>query len=328
MAGDQEIAVKVSINPFQELDEKKLALMTTKEVGLKEVKKANYTDFKAKFTVTTVKWNQRKLEAQARAIFRYDLALFAAKVWQAFGPYQKAKKNGKNTFKEVIAFRAKVIKLKKKLEQNLNDRFEEFQEEIASGASDDAGELKNTRKGLDPGNASDIAGYSSELFEKFWSEYDALKKLKDAETKASGEDKAKATQELDKALVKSLSDLGKANDAASKGMEKSLKAIQAMPPAMLKSIKKEMSDSAKDEYKKSAAELSKALKPMEKNVSAAQKNSPVAIAKMKQKNLSKSTIDLAVAALHKISSCSGELSTTLKKIDGKLKKLEQAAKKR
>lgn len=327
MAGDVEIAVKVSINPYQEMDEKKLALMTTKEVGLKEVPKNKYVEYKGKFTVTTSKWNKNKLEARARLLFRYDLSLFASQVWQAFTPFQKAK-NGQDKFKAAKAFRDKVKILRKKMEQNLSDKFEEFQEDIASGAADDMGELKGTRKGLNPAQATQLGGMAKRLAEVSIEKFSELKVLKDTEVKSNGEAKAKATEALDKALAPAIILLAKQVEGTMKGIDKVLAPIKAVPGDMRKSIKKEMSDAAIAEYKKSASELEKALNPIEAAIAAAKKDPIAALAKMKRKDFSKSTIELAVGSLSKVSSNAQNLSTTVKSIDDRLKKLEQAAKKR
>lgn len=321
---DKEIPVKVSIDPFEEMDKKKSALMYVKEVGLKPPKRVDYS---AKFQVTTSKWDKKKLEAQTRAIFRYDLSLFASQVWQDFAPIQKAK-NGQDKLKAKNAFLKAVPKLQKNMEKNLKEKFEAFQEEIASGAGDDLGELKGTRKALDPKRPEKIAELALTLADWFEESVTELRSLKTKEQKSSGEDKSKATEELDKALGAALSELGKKTDTVLKAFDKLLGPVKTVPASMLKSIKKDMSDAAKAEYKKSAGDLAKALKPLESHIGAGKKGAVDALTKMKRKDFSKSTVDLAWVALNKINDSSAELYHTINTIDGKLKKLEQAVKKR
>ena len=324
MAVDKEIQVKVSIDPFQEVDKKKWQLMVVKEIGLK---KPGRFDVSGKFTVTSAKWDKRKLEAQARAIFKYDLALFASQVWQDFAPIEKSK-NGQDKKTATSKFLKAVPKLQKAMVKNLNEKFVEFQEDIASGAADDAGELKGTRKGLNPAQAKQVGGMAKRMADKFDEEFDKLKTLKDAITRGSGDEKAKATEELEKALPPAITLLAKQLDGVMKGMDKVISPIQSTPAAMLKSIKKEMSDAAIAEYKKSAKELQAALKPLETAISNGKKNAIEALKKMKGKDFASGVKTLGSGGLHKIDDSAGKLSDTVKTIDGKLKKLEQAAKSR
>jgi len=326
MAGDTEIEVTVKINPFEELDAKKLKMMEAKEKTL--VKKTKELSYKAKFTVTsTVKWNKKKLEDELRGRLRFNQALFAARLWQGFQPYEKAK-NFQAEIKTKKAFLDVVKKQYAKLDSNNKQHVAECIEEIASGASDDGGVLKSTRKSLSDDLPYKIATASGDLFEEFNKAFDELKSLKAAENKAGEGAKEKAKQDLEKALEKSISALNKQNDDSTGRMTKFLSTLSGVPDAMKKSIKKDTSDALKEEYTKSGAELSKALKPVEKHIGAAKKNALAAIAKFKKKDFSKGTLDLAQAALYKISSSTGDLSTVVKKIDDKLKKLEQTAKKR
>lgn len=324
MAVDKEIQVKVSIDPFEEMDKKKSALMTVKEVGLKLPKRV---DFSGKFSVTTSKWDKKKLEAQTRILFRYDLSLFASQVWQDFVPFQKAK-NGQDKFKAKNAFIKAVPKLQKAMEKKLKEKFEEFQEDIASGAADDLGALKGTRKGLSSDRAEKVAELAVRLRDWFDDDILELRELKAAEVRASGAEKAKATEELNKALSKALGELSKKTDAVFKGADKMLGPIRTVPNSMVKSLKKDMSDAAKTEYKKSAVELAKALKPLETQIGSGKKAAADVLSKMKRKDFSKSTIDLIWNAMEKINDTSAELYHTINDIDAKLKKLEQAVKKR
>jgi len=326
MADDTVIEVTVKIDPFEELDAKKLKMMEAKEKTL--VKKTKDLSYKAKFTVTsTIKWNKKKLEDELRGRLRFNQALFAARLWQGFQPYQKAK-NFQAEIKAKKAFLDIVKKQYTKLDSNNKQHVAECIEEIASGASDDGGVLKSTRKSLSDDLPYKIAVASVELMDEFVDAFNELKSLKAAEQKAGDGAKEKATQEMEKALDKWISALNKQHEDSTKRMSKFLSTLAGVPDAMKKSVKKDTSDALKDEYTKSGAELSKALKPVEKHVAAAKKNSLAAIAKFKKKDFSKGTLDLAAAALHKINSSSGDLATVVNKIDGKLKKLEQAVKKR
>lgn len=324
MSTDKEIAVKVSMDPFQEVDKKKWKKM---EADVKGFKKPGRFDISGKFTVTTAKWDKRKLEAQARAIFRYDLSLFASQVWQDFAPIEKAK-NERDKQKLMADFIKAVPKLQKAMVKNLNEKFEEFQEDIASGAADDVGELKGTRKGLNPAQAKQLGGMAKRMAEVFDGKFDELKKLKDTELRASGPEKAKATEELEKALAPAIATLIKQLDGVLKGIDKVLAPIKSTPASMLKSIKKEMSDAAIAEYKKSSKELEAALKPVEAAISGGKKNTIEALTKMKRKDFSSGVKTLGSAALNKIDDSASKLSDTVKAIDGKLKKLEQTAKSR
>ncbi len=324
MAVDKEIPVKVSIEPFQEVDKKKWKQM---EADVKGFKKPGRFDISGTFTVTTAKWDKRRLEAQVRAIFRYDLSLFASQVWQEFAPIEKAG-NDRDKQKLAANFKKSVPKLQKAMVRALNEKFEEFREDIASGAADDMGELKSTRKGLNPARAKQLGGMARRMAAVFDSKFDELKKLKDAETRSSGEDKAKATEELEKALAPAIATLAKQVDGVLKGIQKVLAPIKATPAGMVKSTKKEMSDAAIAEYKKSAKELEAALKPMEAAIASGKKSVIEALAKMKRKDFSSGVKALGSSALNKMDDSAIKLSDTVKAIDGKLKKLEQAAKSR
>jgi len=325
LAVDKEITVKVSIDPFQEVDKKKWKKI---EADVKAFKKPGRVDISGKFSPTTAKWDKRKLEAQARAIFRYDLSLYASQIWQAFAPIEKAK-NEQDKKKASAAFIKAMPKLQKAMVRNLNEKFAEFQEDIASGSGDDQAELKRTRKLLSGDSAYEIAVYADELREMFVDVItDDLRPLKVQETKTSGEDKAKATKELDKELKKALSNLDQKIVAVTKGFSKLMDRLLSIPSLMVKSQKKDMSDAVKLEYSKAAADLAKSIKPIEKHIAAAAKNNKAVMGKIARKDFSKSTVDLAAAALYKIIDTTGNLSDAMGKIDAKLKKLEQAVKKR
>jgi len=326
MAGDTIIDITVKIDPFEELDGKKLKMMETKEKAL--VKKTKELSYKAKFTVaSTIKWNKKKLEDELRGRLRFNQALFAARLWQGFQPYQKAK-NFQAEIKAKKAFLDIVKKQYTKLDSNNKQHIAECVEDVASGASDDGGVLKSTRKSLSDELPFKISKAASELTDVFSDAFETLKSLKAAEQKAGDGAKEKATQELEKALEKWLSALTKQHDDSMGRISKFMSTLGGVPDAMKKSVKKDTSDGLKDEYNKSGVELAKALKPVEKHAASAKKNSLAAIAKFKKKDFSKSTLDLAQAALHKISGTSSDLSKVVNKIDGKLKKLELTAKKR
>lgn len=325
MAIDKEVPIKVSMDPFQEVDKKKWKQM---EADVKAFKKPGRVDISGKFTVTTAKWDKKKLEAQARAIFRYDLSLYASQVWQAFDPISKTK-NDRDKQKAEKAFVAFIPKQLKVLERNLKEKFEEFREDIASGAGDDLAELKRGRKALDKETAFQIAQVAEDFREMFVDAiYDDLEPLKAAETKASGEEKAKATEALEAELKKATAKLEQEMAKMAKGFAKYTGALSAIPAALNKSLKKDVSDPLKAEYTKAGSELSKALKPVEKHAASAIKNAEAAMKKVARKDFSKSTLDLGAAALYKIIDTSGDLADVIGKIDAKLKKLEQAVKKR
>ncbi|MBL1437526.1 MAG: hypothetical protein COB08_015165 [Rhodobacteraceae bacterium] len=325
MAIDKEIPIKVSMDPFQEVDKKKWKQM---EADVKGFKKPGRVDISGKFSVTSAKWDKRKLEAQARAIFRYDLSLFASQIWQAFDPISKAK-NDRDKQKAEKAFLAFIPKQIKVLERNLKEKFEDFREDIASGAGDDLAELKRARKALDKETAFEIGQFAEDFREVFVTAIvDDLRPLKTAETKASGEEKAKATEALEKELKKATAKLDQELAIMSKGFAKYTSALGAIPAALSKSLKKDVSDPLKAEYTKAAGELTKALKPIEKHAASAVKNAEAAMKKVAHKDFSKSTLDLGAAALLKTIGASGDLADSIGKIDAKLKKLEQAVKKR
>ncbi len=325
MALDKEIQIRVSIDPFQELDEKKLALMQVKEIGLKDAKRINLSE---KIAVTSVKWDKRKLEDAFRAICRYELALFASQMWQAYRPYEKAK-NGQDKFKAAKTLVKFAKDSQKGLEKTLKQKLAEFKEEMAAGASDDLGELKKAQKALTADTANKIMTYANSLREGFLKEITTvLRPLRVAEVKASGEAKAKATQELQKAIKKSGEHLEKMVDDAESAFEKLMNSLLAAPGNMSKSSKKDISDAAKAEYSASSEELTKALKPVEKHIASAKKNNQAVLRKIQNKDFSKSTVDLSGAALLKISTTASKLADAIAKINARLKKLEQAVKKR
>ncbi len=322
---DKEIPVKVSMDPFQELDKKKLTKMETEVKGFKRPPRV---DLSGKFSVTTKKWDKRKLEAQARVIFRYDMNLFASQVWQGFVPIEKAK-NDRDKQKAITVFKNAVPKLQKAMERNLKEKFEEFQEDIASGAGDDLGELKRARKALDKETGFEL-GYAAEAFREVFVDtiHDDLRPLKAAETKSSGDEKAKATDALESELKKALPKLEQALAAMTKVFSKNIGALKAIPSVLTKGQKKDVSDALKAEYTSAAAELGRILKPIEKHSAAAKKNAEAALKKMAGKDFGKSTLDLGMAAVLKTIDASGNLGHAIDKINGKLKKLEQNVKKR
>lgn len=325
MAMDKEIPIKVSIDAFQELDAKKLALMQVKDIGLKRPKRINLSE---KIIVTSVKLDKRKLEEQFRVVIRYDLALFAAKTWQAYRPYEKAK-NGQDKLKAGKALVKAMPEMLKRLEKTLKQKLAVFKEEMASGARDDLGELKKAQKALTADTAKKIGALAEALRLSFAKEITTvLRPLRVAEMKASGDEKAKATQALDAAIKKTIEHLEKISGEVEGAIGKRMDMLLAAPANMGRSGKKDISDAAKDEYRTSAAALAKALKPVEKHIASAKKNNLAVLRKLQGKDFSKSTLDLSAAALLKISKSAATLSGEIAKISGRLKKLEQAVKRR
>lgn len=325
MAGDKPIAVKVSIDPFQEVDKKKWKQM---EADVKGFKKPGRVDFSAKFSVTTAKWDKRKLEEQARAIFRYDLSLLASQIWQDFVLVEKAT-NERDKEKQKKVFLKAVPDLQKAMVKNLNQKFAEFQEDIASGAGDDLSELKRARKALNKETGFEI-GYAAVEFREVFTNalFDVLQPLKKAETKSSGDEKAEATEALEKELKKEMPKMEQALAAMTKVFAKNLGALKAIPAVLTKGQKKDVSDALKAEYSNAAGELGKILKPIEKHSAAASKNAEAALKKVAGKELGKTTVDLGMGAVFKTIDAAGDLGHAISKINDKLKKLEQTVKKR
>lgn len=323
-AVDKEIPVKVSIDPFVEMDKKKSALMFVKEVGLKAPKRVDYA---AKFSVTTSKWDKKKLEAQTRAIFRYDLSLFASQVWQDFVPIQKAK-NGQDKLKATKAFLKAVPNLQKNMEKKLKEKFEAFQEDIASGAGDDLGELKSTRKSLTAGHPEAMAKLINSFFDEFEKSYNKLEKFKKTIQQKSGGEKQEATEALEAELSKQIPDLAKKLVGVSSVLKKRISVLSGIPNAMNKSMKKDLSDAAKREFKSSMDVLSKATASVDTQIGKFGKSAAEVLQKIKRKEIGSSTYNQLVEADSNLSAALGTLQDIMLRVDGKLKKLEQTAKKR
>ena len=325
MAGDTEIAIKVSIDPFQEVDKKKWKQM---ETDVKAFKKPGRVDVSGKFSVTNVKkWNKKKLEAQSRAIFRYDLSLFASQIWQAFAPIDKAK-NEQDKKKLSAAFIKAIPKIQKVMVKNLNEKFEEFQEEIASGAGDDLGQLKSTRKSLTAGHPEAMMKLVNEFEEGFSSANNDLLKLKKKEQKSSGEAKEEATEELEAAIKVEVPKLHKLLAAKSAVLKKRLAVMKGVPAAIKKGLGKDLSDAAKTELKKAMDELTKAVSPVESAIAKFDKDGLDALKRIARKDIGSGPAQLVESGISKASDALNKLDDLMKKTDAKLKKLEQAAKSR
>ena len=322
---DDQIKFKISFDPLAEMDDKKWKLMAAKEIGLKKPKPI---ELKCHFTVTSAKWTEKRLKSQLEAIMRYDLSLFAAQVWQDFDKIKKIKKEPAKKQAITEFTKNQVGKLQKALVKRMQEKLEDFEEDIASGASDDLGALKGARKGLSPSAGKKITYKIEQVAERFEERFKLLKGLKDLETRGSGEDKAKAGKALEKEIASSIPLLAKQLEGMVQGIKKELAPVLATPSNMRKSIKKDMSDAAKAEYKKSSGELERALKDMVSALVAAKKNVVDALTKMNRKDFSSGVKALGESALNKLDDSAGKLSDTMKTIDGKLKTLEQAAKKR
>ena len=324
MAGKGEIPVKVSIDPFQEVDKKKWKKM---ETDVKAFKKPGRVDISGKFSVTTAKWDKRKLEAQARAIFRYDLSLFASQIWQAFAPIDKAK-NDQDKKKAEAAFVKAMPKLQKVMVRNLNDKFVEFQEDIASGAGDDLGQLKSTRKSLTAGHPDAMMGLVSDFAQAFDALHDPLIKLKKKEQKSSGPAKEEATKEFEDLLKGDLPKLKKVLSEKSSVLKKRESVLSGIPAAIKKGLGKDLSDSAKAELKKSMDVLSKAMGPVDKSVGKFEKGMLDVLKRLERKDVGSSVWQEVDSVGSKVINSVYQLDDLMKKIDAKLKKLEQAAKSR
>lgn len=322
---DEQVKFKISFDPLEEMDDKKWKLMAAKEIGLKKPKPI---ELKCNFTVTSAKWNEKRLKAQLEAIMRYDLSLFAAQVWQDFDKIKKIKKEPAKKQAITEFTKNQVGKLQKALVKRLQEKLEDFEEDIASGASDDLGALKGARKGLNASAGKKISYKIEQVAERFEGQFKLLKGLKDTETRGSGEDKAKAGKALDKEIASSIPLLDKQLEGLIKGITKELGPVLVTPGNMRKSIKKDVSDAAIAEYKKSSAELEAALKDVLTVLGAAKKNVIDALTKMKRKDFSSGVKALAESSLNKLDDSAGKLSDTMKNIDGKLKALEQTVKKR
>ena len=146
MANDNVIPVKISIDPLTEMDKKKLALLMDKEIGYKKPKPMSFSqDFKP----TSAKWNKKTIEAQMRAIARYDLSLFATQLMEVYGHIEKAK-NGQDKMKLTKAFHKKAGTLLKSLEDRIGEKIGDLGEEISSEAKFNEKALNEAAKALDP----------------------------------------------------------------------------------------------------------------------------------------------------------------------------------
>jgi len=321
---DKEITFKVSVDPFEEMDKKKSALMYVKEVGLKAPKRVDYA---AKFKPTTSKWDKNKLMAQTRAVFRYDLSLFASQVWQDFVPIQKAK-NGQDKLKATNAFLKAVPKLQKNMEKNLKQKLEEFQEDIASGAGDDLGALKSTRKSLSAGHPEAMLKLIGGFFDEFEKSYNKLEKLKKTVQKSSGDQKQEATEAFESEIGTQLPELVKKLVGVNGILKKRLTVISGVPDAMKKNLKKDMSDAAKAEFTTSMAVLAKSASSVDTQITKFGKSAAEVLQKIKRKDIGSSTYNQLVEADSNLGGALGTLEDVMQKVDAKLKKLEQAVKKR
>jgi len=324
MAGDPTIDIKVVIYPFQEMRKKKLRPMMEKEIGLKKPK--NF-EFKDKFSVTSVKMTKNRILDDAKTMFRYDLSILAAQMWEQYVPIEKAK-NGQDKMKAIKAFIKIVPSLLDRTEKKLQQSFAEFKEDVASGASDDAGVLKSTRKSLTENHPGRMARAILDHNEDFEKDLDALKKLKAAETKASGPEKSKATEELTKACNDIVSERRKKLDGLHGVLKKRCSVLTGIAPAMKKSMGKDISDSAKSEFAASMTALIKGVKPVEAEISKAYKDTISSFDKIKRKDIGSSTLMLGIGKSNRMVPLLGDLSDLMDKIDKKMKKLEQIAKKR
>jgi len=324
MAGDQTYDIKIVIYPFQEMRGKKLRPMMEKEVGLKKPKNFEFT---GKFKVTSAKMTKKRITDDAKTMFRYDLSILAAQMWENFVPIEKAK-NGQDKMKATKAFINIIPDLLKRTRLKLEQSFEEFKEDVASGASDDSGEIKGTRKSLTAGHAGAMAKAILDFNEAFEKDFDALKKLKAAETKASGVDKTKATEKLEPEIVTMIQTHG--NKLAGLGgvLKKSCGTLSGIPNAMKKSMGKDVSDAMKNEYKTSMSALIKGIGPIESGITKSGKNTLAALTKIKRKDVGTSTLELGIGLSNKLVPVLLKYEDLMNKIDARLKKLEQLAKKR
>ncbi|MBL4805926.1 MAG: hypothetical protein JKY31_01400 [Rhodobacteraceae bacterium] len=324
MAGDQTFDIKIVIYPFQEMRKKKLTPMMTKEIGLKKPK--NY-EFKDKFSVTSVKWNKKKIEDAAKTMFRYDLSILGAQMWENYVPIEKAK-NGQDKLKKTNAFIKIVPDLLKRTEKKLQQSFAEFKEDMASGASDDVGEIKKAQKGLGSDATSKIAAVAKEFSKDFEKTFVNLKKLKVSEVKSSGADKSKATEELKKACDSAFAEYSKKLESLTKTNANMNKSITGLMVTMKKSQSKDMSDAAKEVYKKSAESFVKPFKNLETAVSRMEKALDAALAKVKKTDVGSTTYELVAKTTANVDSVASVLSGAMAKASKELKKVEQLAKKR
>ena len=324
MAGDPTFDIKIIVYPFQEMRKKKLKPMETKEIGMKKPK--NF-EFKDKFSVTSVKWNKKIIEEAAKSMFRYDLSILAAQMWENYVPIEKAK-NGQDKMKAINEFVKIVPNLVDRTEKKLKQSFAEFKEEVASGASDDAGELKSTRKSLAAGHAGAMVKVIMDYNTEFEKDFEALKKLKAAETKASGGEKAQATEKLSTECASMVMTHGKKLGGLNGVLKKRSAVLAGIPGAMKKSMGKDVSDATKAEYKTSMDALTKGFSPIQSGVSKLSKDAIEAMNKMQRKDVGNTTLALAVGAANKLVLILTKYEELMTKIDVKLKKLEQLAKKR
>lgn len=325
MAGDSVYNIKVVVYPYQELDKKKLGLMTAKEIGLD--KKPKNFQFADKMTVTSVKWDKKKIEDAVRAVFRYDLSLLAAQIWQQYQPVEKAK-NGQDKMKLANKLLKEVPKLIKATEKKLAQSFAEFKEDLESGAGDDIGQLKSSRKALTAGHPEAMLNLISDFLVEFEKPYLKLLKLKKTEQKSSGEAKEKAAKEFEDMLNAAIPALQKSLDAKYTVLKKRIAVLAGIPAAMKKSMAKDVSDGAKAEFKASMDLLAKAVPPVAGHLPKFQKSMTALLQKMRRKDVSTGSLDQAEDVATKLANSVLKLEESMKKIDAKLKKLEQTAKKR
>lgn len=238
MANDNVIPVKVSIDPLTELDKKKLALLMVKEIGYKKPKPITISqDFKP----TSAKWNKKTIEAQMRAIARYDLSLFATQLMEMHSNIEKAG-NGQDKLKLTKIFTKKSVTLLKTLQQNIEGKIADLGEEISSEAKFNEKALNEAAKALDPKAAESFLTLIEDAGEEMRNFLSTMQdELDDLKDKNEPDDKIAKAQKLSAASFKSLT-----RDFASNALGK-VKEVQDMQKAFGTALKAGVADSeAKD----------------------------------------------------------------------------------
>lgn len=246
MANDAEIEVKITLDPLQELDRKKLALLKVKEVGFKAPDKIT---IKQKFTPTSAKWKPKTIEEAARAYARYDLSLFAAQLMENYAPFEKAT-NGQDKLKAAKAFNKKVPTLYKALKGRIDEKIEDLVEEVGSGGKENEKALAGAAKALDGKPAAKLKKLIEEANDHLTGAIEALKFEMEDERKKPDGDKAAA-----KYLPKAIAGISSMTSEFSKNALACVQALLAAQKEFSKKLKSGLADTEAADAKRATTAL-------------------------------------------------------------------------
>lgn len=209
MANDNVLTISVKVNPLMELDKKKLALLTVKDVGYKVPKPF---DFKESFMPTSSKWNEKKLAAAMVDVCRYDSGLFGVQLMEVYGKIGDAK-NGQDKMKATKEFIKKSASLLKSARDRMAERISDLQEEVSGEAKFNQKALEGASKALDTKAFDGLKKLGRDSSADMMQHMDACKdEIEDAQ-KADAKDAIKRDKELKKSLMS-------ADDASKKELNK------------------------------------------------------------------------------------------------------------